>query len=295
MKKLLTIGTRASKLALWQANHVKEFLLKNFPDIDVELREIITTGDANSEDTIESFGGKNIFVKEIEQALISKEIDIAVHSYKDLPAKLPEGLEVISTSNREDPRDVLVSKSNKTLMDLNDNPKIGTGSSRRSEQLAHIRKDVNIIPIRGNVDTRIRKALETDIDGVVLANAGIKRLGLSNHVCELFDIDVIVPSPLQGFLAIEAREDADLTKYFEHFSSEESVLVSNYERQFLKDLNLGCQYPAGFCMQVHNDNKFSFNYFLKGSKKEVKNKEVFSYSDLLAQYSKMVDTLAPII
>ena len=161
-----------------------------------------------------------------------------VAAYKDLPAELPEGLEVISTSNREDPRDVLVSKSNKTLMDLNDNPKIGTGSSRRSEQLAHIRKDVNIIPIRGNVDTRIRKALETDIDGVVLANAGIKRLSLSNHVCELFDIDVIVPSPLQGFLAIEAREDADLTKYFEHFSSEESVLVSNYERQFLKDLNL---------------------------------------------------------
>ncbi|MBT4634757.1 hydroxymethylbilane synthase [bacterium] len=295
MKKLLKIGTRASKLALWQANYVKEFLIRNFTDVEVILKEIITTGDANSEDAIESFGGKNIFVKEIEQALISKEIDLAVHSYKDLPAQLPEGLEIISTSNREDPRDVLVSKSNKALLKLSDNPKIGTGSLRRSEQLIHIRKDVSIIPIRGNVDTRIRKSLDTDIDGVVLANAGIRRLGLSNYVSELFDIDVIVPSPLQGFLAIEAREDTDLTKYFEHFSSEESVLVSNYERQFLKDLNLGCQYPAGFCMQVHKENKFSFNYFLKGTKKEVKNKEVFSYSDLLTQYSKMIDTLTPII
>ncbi len=211
-----------------------------------------------------------------------------------MPVDIPEGLEIIATSNREDPRDVLISSNHKKISEINPLSLIGTGSARRAEQLNLIRKDLEIIPIRGNVDTRVKKVLNGDIDGVVLANAGIKRLGLDSYVSEIFPVDVIVPSPLQGFLAIEAREDSDFIKLFESFSSEESVLISNYERQFLKDLNLGCEYPAGFCMQAEK-NKFTFNYFLKGSENEIKRKEIFDYSDLSKQYSKMIDKLRPII
>ena len=295
MKKLLRIGTRSSKLALWQANYVKDFLEKNFDNLEIELKKILTTGDKNLKDNIESFGGKSVFVKEIEESLLNDDIDLAVHSYKDLPVILPEGLEIISTSNREDPRDVLISKNNENLQTLKSGVIIGTGSSRRSEQLKLIREDLEIVPIRGNIDTRINKAFTTDIDGVVLANAGVKRLGLDNHISQIFDVEEIVPSPLQGFLAIEAREDSDVSRYFESFSSEESILVTNYEKKFLKDLNLGCEYPAGFCMQINNNKEFTFNYFLKGPKEQIKNKEVFNYSDLSIQYSKMVHTLSPII
>ena len=295
MKKLLRIGTRFSKLALWQANYVKDFLQKNFDNFEIELVKISTTGDLNLNDSIESFGGKNVFVKEIEESLLKREIDLAVHSYKDLPVNLPEGLEIISTSNREDPRDALISEKKQNLQSLNSGSILGTGSSRRSEQLKAIREDLEIVPIRGNIDTRIDKVFSTNINGVVLANAGVRRLGLESFVSEVFNVETIVPSPLQGFLAIEAREDSDISKYFEKFSSDESVLVSNYEKKFLKDLNLGCEYPAGFCMQINNHNEFTFNYFLKGPNKEIKKKEVFNYSDLVMQYSKMVNTLSPII
>ena len=294
MKKLLRIGTRNSKLALWQANHIKDFLLSHFNDLEIVLKEIVTTGDTNSTENISELNGKNSFVKEIEDSLLINEIDVAVHSFKDMPVDIPEGLEIIATSNREDPRDVLISSNYKKISEINPLSLIGTGSARRAEQLNLIRKDLEIIPIRGNVDTRVKKVLNGDIDGVVLANAGIKRLGLDSYVSEIFPVDVIVPSPLQGFLAIEAREDSDFIKLFESFSSEESVLISNYERQFLKDLNLGCEYPAGFCMQAEN-NKFTFNYFLKGSENEIKRKEIFDYSDLSKQYSKMIDKLRPII
>ncbi|NSW88301.1 hydroxymethylbilane synthase [bacterium] len=294
MKKLLRIGTRNSKLALWQANHIKDFLLSHFNDLEIVLKEIVTTGDTNSTENISELNGKNSFVKEIEDSLLINEIDVAVHSFKDMPVDIPEGLEIIATSNREDPRDVLISSNHKKISEINPLSLIGTGSARRTEQLNLIRKDLEIIPIRGNVDTRVKKVLNGDIDGVVLANAGIKRLGLDSYVSEIFPVDVIVPSPLQGFLAIEAREDSDFIKLFESFSSEESVLISNYERQFLKDLNLGCEYPAGFCMQAEK-NKFTFNYFLKGSENEIKRKEIFDYSDLSKQYSKMIDKLRPII
>ena len=294
MKKLLRIGTRNSKLALWQANHIKDFLLSHFNDLEIVLKEIVTTGDTNSTENISELNGKNSFVKEIEDSLLINEIDVAVHSFKDMPVDIPEGLEIIATSNREDPRDVLISSNHKKISEINPLSLIGTGSARRTEQLNLIRKDLEIIPIRGNVDTRVKKVLNGDIDGVVLANAGIKRLGLDSYVSEIFPVDVIVPSPLQGFLAIEAREDSDFIKLFESFSSEESVLISNYERQFLKDLNLGCEYPAGFCMQAEK-NKFTFNYFLKGPKEEIKRKEIFDYSDLSKQYSKMIDKLRPII
>ena len=294
MKKLLRIGTRNSKLALWQANYVRKFLLNHNDNLEIVLVEIITTGDIQSSDNLSERNGKDSFVKEIEESLLANKIDIAVHSYKDMPVLVPEGLEVISTSNREDPRDVLISNSRKKISEMNPLSTIGTGSLRRTEQIKILRNDLEIIPIRGNVDTRINKVLEGEYDGIVLANAGIKRLNLDNEVAEIFNTDVIVPSPLQGFLAIEAREDSDLIDLFENFSSEESVLISNYERQFLKDLNLGCDYPAGFCMEV-TDNKFTFNYFLKGNRDVVKKSETFNYSDLSKQYSKMIDKLKPII
>lgn len=295
MKKLLRIGTRGSKLALWQANYVKNFLLDNFDNLEIELKEILTTGDSDSINNTDSSNRKDSFVKEIEESLLKKEIDIAVHSYKDLPASLPDGLQIISTSVREDPRDVLISKDKKELCKIAANSRIGTGSIRRAEQLKLIKDEIRIVPIRGNVDTRINKVLNNDVEGVVLAYAGVKRLELTNLISEIFNVDSIVPPPLQGFLAIEACEDSDLTKFFENFSSEESVLISNYERQFLKDLELDCDYPAGFCMQLHGSNQFSFNYFLKGPNKEIKKSEIFPFSDLLKQYSMMIDLLKPII
>ena len=196
MKKLLRIGTRFSKLALWQANYVKDFLQKNFDNFEIELVKISTTGDLNLNDSIESFGGKNVFVKEIEESLLKREIDLAVHSYKDLPVNLPEGLEIISTSNREDPRDALISEKKQNLQSLNSGSILGTGSSRRSEQLKAIREDLEIVPIRGNIDTRIKKLKEGMYDAIILAYAGMKYLDFENEISEIFSADEIIPSCL---------------------------------------------------------------------------------------------------
>jgi len=294
MKRTLIIGTRSSKLAIWQALYVKSFLLDNFSDIAVQIKEIQTTGDKNLHDPIGSFGGKGIFLKEIEDALLSKEIDLAVHSYKDVPTEIPPGLEIIAASNREDPRDVLVSRDNIALSEFSENSKIGTGSLRRNEQLKALKADIKVVPIRGNVDTRINKVFSKEYDGVVLAYAGIKRLDLEQNISQIFSVEEIVPSPLQGFVAVEAMQDTDLAKYFHNFSDEKSLIISNYERRFLKDLELNCDFPAGFCFEIFKD-KFRFNYFLKGYKKTIKEAVEFNYSDLNKNYSEMLKKLLPAI
>ncbi len=294
MKVDIRIGTRSSKLALWQANFVKTFLVSNFNDLKVDIVPIVTTGDKRQGTRLDSVEGKGVFVKEIEDSLINKDIDIAVHSYKDVPINLPEELEIIATSNREDPRDVLIAKSRRSLGDLEPNSILGTGSLRRTEQIKEIRPDIQVEPIRGNVDTRIRKVDSDEYDGVVVAYAGIRRLGLEERVSQIFGINELVPRRLQGFLAVESRHDSGMSKYFQNFSDETNLLVSNYERKFLKDLNLGCEFPVGLCMQIH-DSKIVFSYFIKGSKGSKKNYFESDYETLDLTYGKLLSEVGSVV
>ena len=294
MKKDIRIGTRSSKLALWQANFVKTFLINNFADINIEIVPITTQGDKNQIDSIDSVGGKGVFIKEIEEALIKKEIDIAVHSYKDVPINIPEELEIVGTSNREDPRDVLITLSKSNLYQLIPHSVIGTGSARRTEQIKGIRSNIEIKPIRGNVNTRIDKLNSGKYDGIVLAYAGIKRLKLENYISQAFPVNELVPAPLQGFLAIESRSDSDWFKYFQNFSDETNSIISNYERRFSKDLNLSCELPIGFCIQI-NDKKILFSYFIKGSKGNIKKHFESHYDELDSAYNNILSEIDSII
>ena len=217
MKQEIRIGTRGSKLALWQANYIKLYLEKNFLDISTSIHVIQTRGDMNLKDDLSSLGGKGAFVKEIQKALIENEIDIAVHSYKDLPAERPSELEIISVSPREDERDVLISKNKQVFNDLNHNSTIGTGSLRRNEQIKLIRDDLEYVPIRGNIDTRINKVLNNELDGIIIAAAGVIRLSLSKYISNFFKVDEIVPPPLQGFIAVEAKADFNSKNALKNF------------------------------------------------------------------------------
>ena len=294
MKKDIRIGTRSSKLALRQANFVKTFLINNFSDIEITIVPITTQGDRNQTESIDSVGGKGVFIKEIEEALIKKEIDIAVHSYKDVPINIPEELEIISTSNREDPRDVLITRSKSNLYQLVPSSVIGTGSARRTEQIKGIRSNIEVKPIRGNVNTRIDKLNSGKYDGIVVAYAGIKRLELENLISQAFPINELVPSPLQGFLAIESRCDSEWFEYFQNFSDEKNLIISNYERKFLKDLNLDFEFPIGFCIQI-NDKKISFSYFVKGSKGNIKKYFESNYNELDLGYNKILSEIVSIV
>ena len=294
MKKNIRIGTRSSKLALWQANFIREFLVSNFVDLDVTIIPITTEGDTTQEKTTETRLNKGIFVKEIEDSLINKEIDLAVHSYKDLPAFLPKELQIIASSNREDSRDVLISDTKKDLSEFDKTCKIGTGSPRRTEQIASINPDVIVKPIRGNIDTRIDKLKLKEYDGIVLALAGIKRLGLEKHISYIFDYKELVPAPLQGFLAIEARQDQDLSRYFVNLSQKNDSIIANYERQFLKDINLDCDFPVGFSIRINKDKIF-YDYFFKGKQGSVKNHLESNINELDLTYNKIIEEIKPLI
>ena len=204
----LRIGTRGSRLALRQARLVETELCAVFPSLETEIREIKTSGDINSEENISGMGGKGIFVKEIEQKLLSCEIDIAVHSMKDMPSLLPDGLVIGSVLRREDPRDVFVSADSRTLEQLQGKGRVGTGSIRRTAQLLFRFPDLKVVPIRGNVDTRLRKILSEELDGIILAAAGLNRLGLSERITQHLAQNYMVPAPCQGIIAIECRENA---------------------------------------------------------------------------------------
>ena len=294
MKRNLRIGTRSSKLALWQANFVKDYLINNHPDLNVIIVPITTEGDINQEEFSDTNFNKGIFVKEIEDSLINKEIDIAIHSYKDLPAFLPNELEIIGVSNREDSRDVLISELNKNLNDFVKDSEIGTGSPRRTEQIKILNPEIVVKPIRGNVDTRIKKMKKGEYDGIVLAFAGIKRLGLEENVAYIFDYEEIVPAPLQGFLAVEARKNEDLSQYFQKFSTERDSLVANYESRFLKDINLDCDFPVGFSIRIDKDKIF-YDYFFKGKQGSVKNHLESNINELDLTYNKIIEEIKPLI
>ena len=254
MHKSITIGTRSSKLALWQAKHVKEELLKHFPDLKIELKEIKTKGDHITDVALSKVGGKGLFTKEIEDALLKGDIDLAVHSLKDLPTKLPEGLKIGAVLTRENPCDVLISKNKIKFKELTKGAKIGTSSLRRIAQLKAIRADLEYIDLRGNLDTRIKKLESGEYDGIILAYAGVKRLGFENLISEHFSTTEIFPAVGQGTLVVETREnDLEIEEIIFSLNNYESHISALCERSFLERLQGGCQVPIGAISEIKND------------------------------------------
>lgn len=251
----IVVGTRGSKLALVQTNWVVDELKKANPGIEFEIKVIKTKGDLVTHLPLHKIGDKGLFTKEIEQQLLGKEIDLAIHSMKDMPSILPEGLKFASIPKREDPRDVLVLKEG--YNDINDLPqgaKIGTGSKRRMYQLLKYRPDLEIIPIRGNIDTRIRKIQDENLDGVVLAAAGLIRAGLENRISYYLPSDVVVPAPAQGALALEIRANDDkIEEIISHIKDEETEIQVAAERGFLKGVNGSCHVPMGAYCEIKGD------------------------------------------
>ena len=248
----LRIGTRGSKLALWQSEWVKTKLQNTYPGLEVELVRIKTTGDKILDSPLSRIGGKGLFVKEIEEALLLGHVDLAVHSMKDVPVELPEGLMLCCYPERDETRDALVSRENLRLQNLPPGAKLGTSSLRRSAQILHIRPDVKIYSLRGNVDTRLRKLDEGQYDAIVLAAVGLKRLGLSERVTQHLDPTEVLPAIGQGALGLEVREDKheiiEILSFLNHKPTEFAVRA---ERAFLRRLEGGCQVPiaahANFC------------------------------------------------
>ncbi len=243
----LRLGTRASLLALSQAHWVKRRVEALDPEVVVTLVHIKTTGD-KIDTPLFKVGGKGLFVKEIEEALIRKEVDFAVHSAKDLPAIIPEGLGLVAFPEREDPRDVLISQGGKKFEEIPPGGKVGTGSLRRKAQLLNLRPDLEVVPLRGNLDTRLKKLSALNLDGVILAAAGLRRLGWEDRITEWFDPERMIPAIGQGVLALEARQEDErvrkLLAPLDHVPTRVAVLG---ERAFLERLGGGCQVPvAGF-------------------------------------------------
>jgi len=256
MKQPFRIGTRGSKLALWQADHVSQLITAENHGLNIEIRIIKTTGDAVLDSPLSEIGGKGVFVKEIEEALLSEEIDIAVHSMKDVPTVLPNGLFIGAVAKRHDPRDALISKSGLPLAQLPEGSRVGTGSLRRSTQLLKYNSNLEIVSIRGNVDTRIRKLKDgKDYDAIVLAVAGLERMGLGGEITEIISPDIMLPAPGQGMIAIECRQnDRNTIDILNAVNHSETEYQARAERAFLLRLGGDCNVPAG-CHAEIQDHK----------------------------------------
>jgi hydroxymethylbilane synthase len=249
----IRIGTRGSKLALWQANWVKERIEKRFASASCEIVIIKTTGDKIQDVALAKVGSKGLFVKEIEDALLDGRIDLAVHSMKDVPTKLPDRLHIGAITEREDPRDVIISDRWKGFHELPQGARVGTSSLRRQAQLLHIRPDLKIGVLRGNLDTRIRKLREEGFDAVIAAAAGVIRLGEEHRIAEYLDYDLSLPAMGQGTLAIECRkEDHRINEVLKSFNDPGVSHAVRAERAFLERLEGGCQVPIAAYGEVRN-------------------------------------------
>ena len=251
MKSEFRIGTRGSKLALYQAELVKAKLQENFPLLRFTPVTIKTSGDMIRRLTADPFLTKRIYTQEIEEALERKEVDLAVHSAKDLAVSFPESLMIGAVLEREDPRDCLISREGKKLSELPLGARIGTSAIRRRLQILRLHPEVVVEEIRGNVDTRVRKLEEGTVDALVLAYAGIKRLGLVNLATEIFPEEKFYPAPCQGAIAVQCRaDDEEIKKLLKPLNHEGSAFQVVSERAFLKRLEGGCQLPCGIATKV---------------------------------------------
>lgn len=246
MKKTVVIGTRASKLALWQANYIADALRREHPQLNVEIRHMVTTGDKILDVPLAKIGGKGLFTKELEVAMLNGEIDLAVHSLKDMPTALPDGLVLGAITERVAALDAFVSNRYASLAELPQGARVGTSSLRRKAQLLHHRPDLTVLDLRGNLDTRLRKLDEGQFDAILLAAAGLKRLGWQERIREELPPDICLPAVGQGALAIECRaadqEVNALIAFLDHRPTHQSAAA---ERAYLHKVEGGCQVPLG--------------------------------------------------
>lgn len=251
--KQLRIGTRASQLALWQANWVKSELEKRYPDLEVTLTKIKTIGDKILDVPLAQVGGKGLFVKEIEEAMLRGEIDIAVHSMKDVPTEFPEGLGLYCITEREDPRDAVISNGVK-FADLPQGARIGTSALRRQAQLLKVRPDLEMVIIRGNVETRMNKLTTEGLDAVILAAAGLNRLGFADKITELLPADLSLPAIGQGALGIEcALNNEEVKETIAFFNHPDTSRAVRAERALLWRCEGGCQVPIAAYGEVKDE------------------------------------------
>ena len=246
LKKTLKIATRQSPLALWQANYVKDRLQQLYPDLTIELVPMVTKGDVILDSPLAKIGGKGLFVKELENALLTKEADIAVHSMKDVPMQFPEGLGLAVICQREDPRDAFVSHSYRTFAELPQGAVVGTSSLRRQCQLKALRPDLDIRSLRGNVGTRLSKLDNGDYDAIILASAGLIRLGLADRIASFIDVEQSLPAAGHGAVGIECRtDDVQVHTLLAPLADAETTYCVLAERAMNNHLQGGCQVPIG--------------------------------------------------
>ena len=250
VEKIIRIATRQSPLALWQAEHVAELLVRAFPGVRTQLVKMVTRGDKILDAPLAKVGGKGLFVKELEQGMLEGVADIAVHSMKDVPVDFPEGLHLASILTREDPTDAFVSNHYASLNELPPNARIGTSSLRRECQLKEKFPDAQVMPLRGNVNTRLAKLDAGDYDAIILASAGLKRLGMANRITQSLDASVSLPAIGQGAIGIECRiDDVEINDMLAALHDAETGLCVVAERAMNARLNGGCQVPiAGFAL-----------------------------------------------
>ena len=254
MKQNVVIGTRGSKLALWQAEHIAGRIRARYPEIEVTLKKIVTTGDKILDVPLAKIGGKGLFTKELENAMLSGDIDLAVHSLKDMPTELPEGLMLAAITTRADASDAFVSLRYKSLDALPQGAKVGTSSLRRRAQILKYRPDLQTIDLRGNLDTRIKKLENQEMDAIILATAGLKRLGLEQYITQILPIEICLPAVGQGALAIETRQaDAEVLSVLEFLNDSETIAAVTAERAYLREVQGGCQVPVGVHGEVNGD------------------------------------------
>ena len=254
MKAVLKIGTRQSLLALWQSNHLAACLRKQYPECEVVLKKIVTKGDRTLDVPLAQIGGKGLFTKEIEEDLLSGEVDLAVHSLKDMPTVLPEGLCLTAITERANVGDAFVSNDYACFEELPLGAIVGTSSLRRKAQLLAARPDLTIRDLRGNVDTRLRKLDEGLYDAVILAAAGLERLGHGDRIKAIIPSDVCLPAVGQGALAIECRtDDAEVRQMLDFLNDQPTVYATAAERAFLGLLEGGCQVPIGVHADVNGE------------------------------------------
>ncbi len=250
----ISIGSRGSPLALWQANWVKDQLESQNPDIPVEIVIIKTSGDRIQDVPLAKIGGKGLFVKEIEEAMLRKEVDFAVHSMKDMPIKFPFALCIAAVTKRENPFDALIARDNLKLDELPKGAKVGTGSLRRMSQLLHYRPDLNLISLRGNLETRIRKLETEGLDAIILAAAGLIRMGWDDKITEIISSEILLPAMGQGAIGIEARKyDIDNQILLANMDDENTHLALDAERAVVTQLEGGCNVPIGAFATIEDD------------------------------------------
>lgn len=265
----IIIATRKSKLAQVQTERVME-LIKETSNINSKKLLVVTEGDKRLDVTLDKIGGKGLFVKEIEYALLNGEAHAAVHSMKDVPFELPEGFELIAIPEREDIRDVFVSRNNIHFEELKEGAIIGTSSIRRAAMLKEIRKDIKIVPIRGNVQTRLEKMKNENMDGIILAAAGLKRLNMENIITDYFDPKEFLPAIGQGALGIEALINGEYNSYLRKLDNKDVRISVEAERSFMRKLNGGCHSVIGVYSEVKNNDLYMIGTFDVGGGRIVK-------------------------